>query len=227
MSAHFLKYIVTVIGLSAALIIVSAVAASANDNILDSQPIKKFSSHDLPQWQDILKSDKTTIYNSNNSNVQNWTKLIRDLQGQPKLRQLLRVNLWFKQFSYKQDNLIYGEDDYWTTPLEFLTKGGDCEDFAIIKYMTLRQLGVPAKDMKIAIVYDVYSGTDHAFLVVKHDGAEFIMDNREKLVVARYMKTRYKPHYAFNENNAWAYNSPIVAKKMRQHSNREILPGNR
>ena len=42
--------------------------------------------------------------------------------------------------------------DYWATPVESLRKGeADCEDYAIAKYFTLRQLGVA--DDKLRITY--------------------------------------------------------------------------
>lgn len=201
---------------------------AASHSILGSEaPNRSFPASELPKWQQILDTQLNETYNTQSANVQKWNDFIGTLKNEPKLRQLMRVNLWFKQFSYKQDNWVYNQDDYWASPVEFLTKGGDCEDYAIIKYMSLKKLGFSADDMKIAMVYDVYSGTDHAFLIVKHEGADFVLDNREKLTVARYMKNRYKPHYAFNENTVWTYNSPVMVQKMRKYSNGTVLPGNR
>ena len=174
----------------------SSPAFAARDSLLDSAPTHQFPASTLPRWKDILSTHVSDIYNAQNPNIDKWQAFIQTLEGESKLRQILQVNAWFKQFSYKQDNWVYNQDDYWATPTEFLMHGGDCEDYAIIKYMTLRKLGFAPKDMKIAIVYDVYSGTDHAFLTVEHEGAEFVLDNREKVAVSRYMKNRYKPHYA-------------------------------
>lgn len=226
MKVRALLYILLILGFSGGLLISSPVHATPH-TLLGSAPIEDFSASKLLRWQQILESSPSETYNMNIGHTQKWHQFINSLQNAPKLRQLLKVNLWFKQFPYKQDNWVYKEDDYWATPVEFLTKGGDCEDYAIIKYITLRKLGFPAQDMKIAMVYDVYSGTDHSFLVVKHEGAEFVLDNREKLVVSRYMKKRYKPHYAFNEDRVWMYDSPIMVQKMRQHLDGAILPGNR
>ena len=55
----------------------------------------------------------------------------------------------------------------------------------------------------------------------------YILDNREKLVVSRYMKNRYKPHYAFNENKVWVYDSPVIVQKMRKNKDGSVLTGNR
>ena len=199
---------------------------AAENSVLSSAPIQKYSSSTLKRWHEILDNQMSETYNSKVANVKIWQEFIHSIQDKPKLRQMMMVNQWFKQFPHKQDNWLYKESDYWASPTEFLTKGGDCEDYAIIKYVTLRKLGFSAQDLKIAIVYDVYSGTDHAFLTVKHEGAEFVLDNREKLVVARYMKNRYKPHYAFNEKDLWLYDSPTMARTIRKNQT-GTLPGNR
>ena len=226
MQIYTLSHVLFLIGLISIFTMPTASLAAPQDNVLSSAPIQKLSSSTLKRWQSILDNQISDTYNSKVSNVKIWQEFIHSIQDKTKLRQMMMVNQWFKQFPHKQDNWVYKESDYWASPTEFLTKGGDCEDYAIIKYVTLRKLGFSAQDLKIAIVYDVYSGTDHAFLTVKHEGAEFVLDNREKLVVARYMKNRYKPHYAFNEKDLWLYDSPTMARTIRKNQT-GTLPGNR
>ena len=201
--------------------------AANNNSILSSKPISRHNTSKLPRWEEILSLYVSEIHNTRHPNITKWQNFIQSIQGETKMRQMLEVNRWFKRFPYKQDNWVYNQNDCWATPAQFLTLGGDCEDYAIIKYVTLRKLGFPTKDLKISMVYNVYSGTDHAFLVVKHQGTEFILDNREKVTVSRYMKKRYKPHYAFNEKHVWTYNSPVIVKAMRRSSADQVLPGNR
>lgn len=205
----------------------SGFSATNDGKLLSKTPINSYSSTKLERWHDILNNHLSDTHNSRAPNIETWYEFMNMVSHEPKLRQLMRVNAWFEQFPHKQDNWVYKKDDYWASPVEFLTQGGDCEDYAIIKYMTLRQLGWSAEDMKIAMVYDVYSGTDHAFLTVHHKGAEFVLDNREKLVVSRYMKNRYRPHYAFNEQTLWIYDSPIMVQKMRKGAKGTVMPGNR
>jgi len=40
------------------------------------------------------------------------------------------------------------------------------------------------------------------------------------------MKNRYKPHYAFNEETVWVYNSPVMVQKLRNEDG-SITAGNR
>lgn len=202
----------------------AALAASGSDPLLDSPGKRVVPISVLPQWQRILQSH--TYSNPQSTGYKEWQEFIISIQDQPKLRQMLKVNQWFQKYSYKLDKNIFGQEDYWASPVEFFQRGGDCEDFAIVKYMTLRQLGFSTNDMKIAMVYDVYSGTDHSFLIVNYNGSEFVMDNREKVTVSRYLKNRYKMHYAFNEDAVWTYNKPVMASRARSPDS-AILPGNR
>src|SRR5690606_13640276 len=95
-----------------------------------------------------------------------WQRFLDRQSYETPMRQLLAVNNYMNRYPYKQDDWLYGQSDYWANVQEFLEQSGDCEDFAIAKYFSLRQLGFPAEDMQILMVYDVYSGTDHAVLRV-------------------------------------------------------------
>ncbi len=78
-----------------------------------------------------------------------------------------------------------GESDYWADPVEFLTHGGDCEDFAIAKYASLRMLGVPEDHLRIAIVRDLQKQVMHAILIVYTDnGDALILDNQNRRVLS-------------------------------------------
>lgn len=196
--------------------------ALSSESILKKAPIDT-----LPKWQNVLRKDTIERASVQSKQYQKWQAFIASLRGEPKLRQMMRVDLWFKQFPQKIDSWAYGSDDYWASPAEFLDKGGDCEDYAIIKYMSLKQLGFDPKDMRIAMVYDVYSGTDHAYLIVTHDGVDYVLDNREKMTVARFMEQRYKMHFTFNEFDVDVYSKPVMAHKVRQSDNGRVIPGNR
>ena len=195
-------------------------------NILGQKSTKTYSADKLPRWSEIQQATLQARHSNPNRAAQQWNDFIQGLQKEPALRKMMRTNIFMNRFAYKQDNWLYDEADYWASPSEFFQNGGDCEDYAIAKYLTLRELGFAANKMKIAMVYDVYSGTDHAFLIVKHEGTEYVLDNREKMTVARYMKNRYKPHYAFNEETVWVYNSPVMVQKLRNEDG-SITAGNR
>ena len=80
-----------------------------------------------------------------------WEQLINDNQNEPELVKLLLVNNFFnKTIPYKADEDAWNKRDYWATPLEFIVNyAGDCEDFAIAKYYSLKKLGVPVNKMRL------------------------------------------------------------------------------
>ena len=200
---------------------------AAVDNIMSGRNKKTAPLSTLPQWQRIIEDYAFQRQLPLSGKTKALHKFIKSIENDTKLRQILKVNLWFNGYPYKQDNWIYNKADYWATPSEFLENGGDCEDFAIIKYLTLRQLGFTAKQMRIAMVYNVFSGTDHSLLLVEHDGEQYVLDNRENLTTPAHYTDRYKPHYVFNEKILWTYDSPLISNKVRKDSTSSILPGNR
>jgi len=213
--------------LCVAIINTSTAYGSSDDDLLKANNKQSAPISVLPQWQRVLEDHAFQNAIEPSKKFHAWRKFVNSIRNDSPVRQLLKVNLWFNGFPYKQDNWIYGKDDHWATPSEFLENGGDCEDYVITKYITLRELGFAAEDMKIAMVYDVFSGTDHALLVVDHDGEKFVLDNRDNMTVASHYTKRYKPHYVFNENGLWTYDSPVIARRKAHTDNNSVLPGNR
>lgn len=220
-SVYFIGFIL------ALLLMVAPSSVFASDDVLDQKIKHKVPVETLHQWQRVVEDYAFQSMIDPSRKIYAWKKFMDTLEGETPIRQLLKVNLWFNGFPYKQDNWVYGEDDYWATPSEFLENGGDCEDFAIIKYITLRLLGFSAEDMKIAMVYDVFSGTDHSFLIVNYEDESFVLDNRENMTVTDHYVDRYKPHYAFNEEKLWTFESPVMVQKMRKDEDGTVLTGNR
>lgn len=75
--------------------------------------------------------------------------------------------------------------DLWTTPLmTFALGAGDCEDYAIAKYVALREAGVAAADLRLMIVHDRALNADHAITAARVDGEWLILDNRRMLLLS-------------------------------------------
>jgi predicted transglutaminase-like cysteine proteinase len=73
----------------------------------------------------------------------------------------------------------WGEIDHWSAPLETLATGlGDCEDYAIAKYVALRRAGVAAEDVRLVIVRNLAADEDHAVVAARLEGDWIILDNR-------------------------------------------------
>lgn len=137
--------------------------------------------------------------------IQKWRKDLSSLRGLPLSQMASQVNDMMNKVKYIGDTRNWGKSDYWETPVEFLGKGGDCEDFAIAKYVSLRALGVPDKFMRIAIVRDLQKGIPHAILVVYTKNGPMVLDNQIKHMVAAGDIHHYKPIFSINQTAWWLH----------------------
>src|SRR6185369_17312034 len=81
-----------------------------------------------------------------------WEHILDEYKGESQMEQLRGVNDTFNSVRYVEDSNNWGRQDYWETVFEFLDRNaGDCEDYAISKYVTLRKLGWPADRLRIVI----------------------------------------------------------------------------
>lgn len=134
---------------------------------------------------------------------------LEPLRGQPLQVMAERVNAIMNKVPYIEDNKNWGTSDYWETPVEFLSRGGDCEDFAIAKYSSLRALGVPEERLRVAIVKDLQKGIPHAVLIVYTDDGAVILDNQSRDVKsADSLADRYKPIFSINREGWWLHSAP-------------------
>lgn len=96
--------------------------------------------------------------------------LLTDLKNQSDIKKLNIVNNWYNLIRYKSDQFVYGKSDYWATLYEFVGKGmGDCEDYTIAKYYTLKALGINPKRMKFTyVVYRSRAGKNISHMVLAY-----------------------------------------------------------
>ena len=71
------------------------------------------------------------------------------------------------------DQAQYGHPEQWALPT---ARGGDCEDFALLKKRELIARGLPANRLLIASVFDRRRNS-HAVLVLRTDRGDFVLDN--------------------------------------------------
>jgi predicted transglutaminase-like cysteine proteinase len=144
--------------------------------------------------------------NSSSAVIQKWKQDISHLQGLPLYDMANEVNRVVNKIRYIGDKKNWGKSDYWATPIEFLTYGGDCEDFAITKYISLRMLGVPDRAMRVAIVKDLEKGIPHAILIVYTDKGPMVLDNQIKQMTDTASIDHYKPIFSINRSAWWLHN---------------------
>ncbi len=79
--------------------------------------------------------------------------MLRHLPQLDEGARLRAVNRFFNRIPSGNDQSLWGERDYWASPLELLAKnGGDCEDYAIAKYFSLKSSGIPVEKLRITYV---------------------------------------------------------------------------
>lgn len=133
---------------------------------------------------------------------------LQGLQGLPLNKMAAQVNTMINKIRYVSDSKNYGKNDYWATPVEFFSRGGDCEDYAIAKYTALRALGVPESRLRIAIVQDLQKNVPHAILIVYTDGGAIILDNQMKTTPRVDRVAHYKPIFSINREAWWLHTKP-------------------
>lgn len=167
----------------------------------------------MPQWERIMKSmGKATDALSRHlpdtgpaSARSAWTTFRDSLHGASLMDKLRRVNARFNQYPYRLDQDVWGKSDYWATPAEFAARSGDCEDYAIIKYYALKELGVAPDSMRIVALKDTIRNIGHAVLVVYAQHTAWVLDNQTDLVLPHERYGHYLPQYSVNETNRWAH----------------------
>ena len=202
----------------AALLVIGAILLSAlpafagtngllNSNQTGSSDITAFT-----KWTSVLPRYEQQRAAANDQCIgtgclnQKWEKLLTELADKPVNEQISGVNNFFNAMKYISDQKNYGVNDYWNSPYELMERGGDCEDYAIAKYISLKRLGVEESDMRILIVKDESLGGElHAILEVKQPEAVVILDNQSKKALPVARVTHYDPIYAINESKWWAY----------------------
>ena len=134
-----------------------------------------------------------------------WVRLVRELRDLPDRVKVERVNAALNRYPYTPSIKNWHESNYWETPFEFLRKSGQCQDYAIAKFMLLRALGVPNDRLRIVVLRDAILQLDHAVVVVEIEGQALMLDNQFKRVMRPSDVQHYLPYYSINESGWWLH----------------------
>lgn len=135
-----------------------------------------------------------------------WENLIIQDDSQNDLEKLEKVNQFFNQLEFVDDMAHWGEKDYWATPIEFLgSQGGDCEDFSIAKYFTLKFMGVEEEKLNLTYVKALNYNIHHMVLTYfSKPGVEpLVLDNIVTEIKPASMRSDLMPIYSFNGTGLW------------------------
>ena len=153
--------------------------------------------------------------------ISEWRQILTGTAELPEEEQLRTVNEFFnRKVRFGSDAAIWGQPDYWATPMETLGRGkGDCEDFAIAKYATLKLLGVSGEKLRLTYVKarigGRYSQITQAHMVLSYyptpTGLPLILDNLISDILPASQRVDLHPVFSFSIENLWVGASPLPA----------------
>jgi hypothetical protein len=157
-----------------------------------------------------------------------WQQTVRDWRSQappPPVPSLIELgwvgaaNSYWNRVPYADDWPHWRVEDYWATPAEMLaSNGGDCEDYAIGKYFTLKELGVPIQ--KLRITYVRAHNWNHPHMVLAYypepDADPLILDNLNRDLLPASRRPDLEPIYSFNDEDLWTSAAAVPVGKSSQ-----------
>jgi len=172
----------------------------------------------------LNENDLKTIDNSKDSKAIK-IRLIKYVKLKQKVRpftntlkKLSHINSFYNKILPVNDSTKYNVDDHWATPKEFLIEGrGDCEDYAIAKYFTLLEVGIPKEKLYFAIV-KVKGETNYHMVLLYFENKNsmpLVLDNLSFKVVPFDIRKRLEPKVIFNEFASYLLKNKKIYKKVR------------
>jgi predicted transglutaminase-like cysteine proteinase len=113
------------------------------------------------------------------------------------------VQAFVNRTPYYHDSDSVGSGDVWKDPEDFLTFGGDSEDFALTKYISFRVLGIIPERLRIAVVFDQDKTLYRAVLLIYSNTDVLVLDETKNDISITQDLPHLAPVYSFNEHHIW------------------------
>ena len=134
------------------------------------------------------------------------------------IRKLSHVNSFMNKIFPAHDISTKASIDYWATPKEFLIQGhGDCEDYAITKYFTLLEIGIPKEKLYFAVVDVKGERSSHMvlFYLENKKSTPLVLDNLSSKVIPLTQREKLIPRFAFNEIDSYKFTNQKFTEKVK------------
>ena len=163
----------------------------------------------FPKWTDMLDRHRAEERRGDagcaptrftRCSVADWLAFLEGERARERRAQLADVNAFINLHPYVLDKI-----NYWETPREFAIHDGDCKDYAIAKYFSLRYLGWSEDELRIVVVQDLNLRVAHAVLAAYVGDQILILDNQAREVVRSDSIRHYRPYYSINESHWWLH----------------------
>lgn len=145
--------------------------------------------------------------------LRDWHDMLDASKPLSEKDKLKKVNDFInKRIAFEDDISIWNQSDYWATPLETMGQSrGDCEDFAIIKYYSLRDAGVPLAKLRLVYVKARLNGPVGPYLQAHMVLAYYPTPNAEPMVLDNFVpvikpasqRSDLQPIFSFNSEAIW------------------------
>ena len=150
--------------------------------------------------------------------IDEWSKTIESIRNKSSSLQMKTVNAHLSKARYITDMVNWQQKDYWATIRQFFNKDGDCEDYAIMKYFTLKFLGFNDNNMRLVSVVDTIRGIGHSVLAVNTNAGVYVLDSLSNGLFRDVKYAHYVPKYSVNQSGRWihARSQPISVSYVAQ-----------
>ena len=138
-----------------------------------------------------------------------WKQLLSSSHSAVETEKLKKANDFFNQrIAFNDDITIWGQSDYWATPLETIGRGNaDCEDFSIAKYYSLLDMGIPLAKLRLVYVKANLNGSQQAHMVLAYYASPtsdpLVLDNLITDIRPASRRTDLSPIFSFNSAGLW------------------------
>ena len=164
-------------------------------------------------------------------NIVELQTLLQKLAPASEADKIRDINTFFnrKIRNFDSDVNIWGQSDYWATPLESLGKeSGDCEDYTIAKYVFLRQLDIPDDRLKLTYVKAQIGGPhskiSQAHMVLTYyatpNAEPLVLDNLISDIRPASRRPDLTPVFSFNSEGLWVGNATASRGNPTAHLSR-------
>jgi predicted transglutaminase-like cysteine proteinase len=199
------------VALVLAAVLAGPAKAQETPRLFGTTEIRSNNIRPFPKWTDMLARHHAEERRGDPActptrivrcSIADWLAFLETLRNQDRTTQMTEVNSFLNRHPYVLDKL-----NYWETPREFAVFDGDCKDYAIAKYFSLRYLGWSEDELRVVVVQDLNLRVAHAVLAVYTDGTILILDNQVRQVVRADSIRHYLPYYSINESSWWLHKS--------------------
>lgn len=186
-----------------------------------------------PDFDRLASLAQQRYGDSGSEAVAAWRQTLAAAAPLPEAEQVARINAFFnRRLQYESDQVVWGQSDYWATPLESLGRGaGDCEDFAIAKYASLEALGISRQKLRLIYVRAQLggptSGIVQAHMVLgyypKPSAEPLVLDSLLDEIRPASRRPDLSPVFSFNGEGLWVGSTTVADPTARLSRWRDLL----